>query len=82
MMFGAEVQIGQVFVQTTEHRGHTVEEIAERAANRILSADSKEALHYWLVKYLTEAQAAERQSICKKLDQKGYAEIAHLIGDL
>ena len=81
-MFGAEVQIGQVFVQTTEHRGHTVEEIAERAANRILSADSKEALHSWLVKYLTEAQTAERQSICKKLDQKGYAEIAHLIGDL
>jgi hypothetical protein len=81
-MFGAEVQIGQVLVQTTDHRGHTVEEIAERAANRILSADSKEALHYWLVKYLTEAQKAERQSICKKLDQKGYAEIAHLIGDL
>jgi hypothetical protein len=81
-MFGAEVQIGQVLVQTTDHRGHTVEEIAERAANRILSADSKEALHYWLVKYLTEAQQAERQSICKKLDQKGYAEIAHLIGDL
>jgi hypothetical protein len=81
-MFNAEAQLGQVFVQTTEHRGHTVEEIAERAANRILSADSKEVLHYWLIKYLTEAQQAERQSICKKLDQKGYAEIAHLIGDL
>ena len=81
-MFNAEAQLGQVFVQTTEHRGHTVEEVAERAANRILSADSKEALPYWLIKYLTEAQQAERQSICKKLDQKGYAEIAHLIGDL
>jgi hypothetical protein len=81
-MFSADTQIGQVFVQTTEHRGHTVEEIAERAANRILSADSKEALHYWLVKYLTEAQKAERESICKKLDKQGYAEIAHLIGDL
>jgi hypothetical protein len=81
-MFNADTQVGQVFVQTTERRGHTVDEIAERAANRILSADSKEALHYWLVKYLTEAQTAERESICKKLDQKGYAEIAHLIGDL
>jgi hypothetical protein len=81
-MFSADTQVGQVFVQTTDYRGHTVEEIAERAANRILSADSKEALHYWLIKYLTEAQQAERQSICKKLDQKGYAEIAHLIGDL
>jgi hypothetical protein len=81
-MFGAEVQIGQVLVQTTDHRGHTVEEIAERAVNRILRADTKEALHYWLVKYLTEAQKAERESICKKLDKQGYAEIAHLIGDL
>ena len=81
-MFNGSTEIGNVFVQTTDHREHTVEEIAERAANRILSADSKEALHYWLVKYLTEAQTAERESICKKLDQKGYAEIAHLIGDL
>ena len=81
-MFNADAQIGQVLVQTTDHRGHTVEEIAERAANRILRADSKEALHYWLVKYLQEAQEAERKTICKKLDKQGYAEIAQLIGDL
>ena len=82
MSFIAGSEVGSVFVQTTDNREHTVEEIAERAANRILSADSKEALHYWLVKYLSEAQEAERKMICKKLDQKGYAEIAHLIGDL
>jgi hypothetical protein len=81
-MFSGNVEVGQVFVQTTDRREHTVEEIAERAVNRILSADSKEALHYWLVKYLSEAKAAERKMICKKLDQQGYAEIAHLIGDL
>ncbi len=82
MSFVGGSEIGNVFVQTTNGRGHTVEEIAERAANRILSADSKEALHYWLVEYLREAQEAERKMICKKLDQQGYAEIAHLIGDL
>ncbi len=81
-MFNATTQLGQVLVQTTDHRGHSVEEIAERAANRVLRADSKEALHYWLVKYLREAQEAERKSICKKLDKQGYAEIAQLIGDL
>jgi len=81
-MFNGNTEIGNVFVQTTNYRGHTVEEIAERAANRILSADSKDALHYWLVKYLSEAQMAERKMICKKLNQQGYAEIAHLIGDL
>ena len=81
-MFGANAEIGQVFVQTTDHRGHTVEEIAERAVNRILRVDSKDALHYWLVKYLREAQEAEREAICKRLDKQGYSEIAHLIGDL
>lgn len=81
-MFNANTEVGQVLVQTTNHREHTVEEIAERAANRILRADSKEALHYWLVKYLREAQEAERQSLYKKLNEQGYAEIAHLIGDL
>lgn len=81
-MFNATTEIGQVLVQTTNHRGHTVEEIAERALNRIVRADSREALHYWLVKYLREAQEAERQAICKKLDKQGYAEIAQLIGDL
>ena len=81
-MFNADAQIGQVFVQTTDSREHTVEEIAERAANRILRSDSKETLHYWLVKYLREAQQAERKTICKKLGEQGYAEVAHLIGDL
>ena len=81
-MFDANAEIGQVLVQTTNNREHTVEEIAERATNRILCADSKEALHYWLVKYLREAQEAERKVIRKKLDKQGYSEIAHLIGDL
>jgi hypothetical protein len=81
-MFSANTEVGQVFVQTTDNRGHTVDEIAERAVNRILRVDTKEALHYWMVKYLTEAQKAERQAIRKKLDKQGYAEIAHLIGDL
>ena len=81
-MFDANAEIGQVLVQTTDNREHTVEEIAERAANRILRADSKEALHYWLVNYPREAQDAARKTICKKLDKQGYAEIAHLIGDL
>jgi hypothetical protein len=81
-MFDANTNVGQVFVQTTDHRGHTVDEIAERAANRILSVDTKEALHYWLVEYLREAQEAERKELCKRLEKQGYSEIAHLIGDL
>lgn len=81
-MFNAGTEIGQVFVQTTDNREHTVEEIAERAVNRILRADSKEALHYWLVKYLREAQEAERKTICRRLDEQGCEEIVKLIGEL
>jgi hypothetical protein len=81
-MFNATAEIGQVLVQTTDNREHTVEEIADRAVNRMVRADSREALRYWLVKYLREAQEAERKTICKKLDKQGYAEIAQLIGDL
>ena len=49
MSFVGGSEIGNVFVQTTNHRGHTVEEIAERAVNRALRADTREALQLVLM---------------------------------
>ena len=49
------MELGQVFVQTTENRGYTPEEIAERATTRILRIQTKEELNRVLVKYLQEA---------------------------
>ena len=80
-MFSAESEIGSVFVQTTDHREHTVEEIAERAVNRILSVDSKEALHHWLVKYLQEAQKSERANVRRMLIEQGFNDAAARLGD-
>jgi thioredoxin-like negative regulator of GroEL len=82
MSFTASSEIGNVFVQTTHNRGFTTEEIAERAANKLLQVDTKEALMQVLIKYLREAQESERNEMRKKLLQVGHKDAANYIGDL
>ena len=82
MSFTASSEIGNVFVQTTHNRGFTTEEIAERAANKLLQVDTKEALMQVLIKYLREAQESERNEMRKKLLQVGHNDAANYIGDL
>ena len=81
MSFMGQSEIGNVFVQTTNHRGFTVEEIAERAANKLLQVETKEALMQVLVKYLREVQESERNEMRKKLLQVGHKDAANYIGD-
>jgi len=80
-MFGAESEIGQVFVQTTNHRGHTVEEIAERAVNRALRVDTQEGLKLVLIKYLQEAQNSALEDARRKLIEQGFNDAAARLGD-
>jgi|31_taG_2_1085359.scaffolds.fasta_scaffold74549_2 thioredoxin-like negative regulator of GroEL len=82
MSFTASSEIGNVFVQTTHNRGFTTEEIAERAANKLLQVETKEALMQVLIKYLREAQESERNEMRKKLLQVGHKDAANYIGDL
>ena len=82
MSFTASTEIGNVFVQTTHNRGFTTEEIAERAANKLLQVETKEALMQVLIKYLREAQESERNEMRKKLLQVGHKDAANYIGDL
>lgn len=82
MSFAGQFQIGQVFVQTTHHRGFTPEEIAERAAYKVLRVDSKQHLNDVLVRYLKEAQDSERKTLKEKLIQAGYLDAANFLGDL
>jgi len=82
MSFTASSEIGNVFVQTTHNRGFTTEEIAERAANKLLQVETKEALMQVLIKYLREAQESERNEMRKKLLQVGHNDAANYIGDL
>ena len=84
--------LGSVKVFTTSHRGYTPEEIADRAIDRIISVGTnshpaivaqahefKAHIYQVLVEYLTEAQQSERITICAKLDQQGFEEIANVI---
>jgi hypothetical protein len=80
-MFSAGSEIGQVFVQTTDHRGHTVEEIAERAVNRVLRVDTQEGLKLVLIKYLQEAQNSALEDARRKLIEQGFNDAAARLGD-
>lgn len=87
--------LGAVKVYTADHRGFTPEEIAERAADRIIYVGDqshplvaaqarafKEQIITVLVHYLREAQINERATICTRLSQEGYEEIANFIRSL
>jgi hypothetical protein len=94
-MINAGLDLGGVKVFTTDNRGFTAEEIAERAIDKIIYVGDKshpviaeqarafkEHIKHVLVQYLREAQESERITICAKLSQAGHPEIAKLIGDL
>ena len=81
MSFIGGGEIGQVFVQTTDHREHTVEEIAERAANRILRVETQEGLKQVLIKYLQEAQNSVLNDARRKLVENGFNDAAAYLGD-
>jgi hypothetical protein len=81
MSFVGGSEIGQVFVQTTDHREHTVEEIAERAVNRVLRVDTQEGLKQVLIKYLQEAQGAALKTAQRNLIENGFNDAAAYLGD-
>ena len=80
-MFSAGSEIGQVFVQTTNTREHTVEEIAERAVNRALRVDTREGLKLVLMKYLQEAQDSALKNARRTLIEQGFNDAASRLGD-
>lgn len=81
MSFVGQSNVGQVFVQTTNNREHTVEEIAERAVNRALRAETREALKLILIKYLQEAQDAALKTARRKLIENGFSDATAYLGD-
>jgi uncharacterized protein involved in exopolysaccharide biosynthesis len=81
MSFVGGVEVGQVFVQTTDNREHTVEEIAERAVNRALRAETREGLKQVLIKYLQEAQTSALKDARRKLNKQGFNDAAAYLGD-
>lgn len=93
--FSGGMSIGPVNVFTTENRGFSPEEIAERALDKIIYVGEgshpaiieqakiyKDNIRVVLIKYLREAQRSERTTICAKLTMQGHSDLAKIIGDL
>lgn len=81
-----------VQVLTTQNRGHTPEEVAERCLARLLyvSKDAPEVIrqqaeayraHMYatLVQYMHEAVKSDRTTVCAELMKQGHADVAELI---
>ena len=87
-----EISIGNLGVKTTHNRGHTVDEVAEMATNRLISvADTapneikaqahafKNMCHQVIVYYMQEAIKNHMCTICNQLEQQGHKDLANII---
>ena len=85
----SSASVGNIDVLTSDNGGHSIEEVAEMAANRILYiADEapppirdqamafKDTLKQTLVYYMLQAVEQDRATICAKLRSSGYSDLA------
>jgi hypothetical protein len=80
-MMEGNFQIGQVKVFTTDSRGFTPEELADRAVDRLLRINNRSELNRVLAQYFKEAQDSERMNVRKLLVENGFSDAAKLLGD-
>lgn len=86
--------MGSVFVETTQSRGWTAEELAVRAADKIIYVGDqshpavqaqarafKENVKQVVAFYLKEAIEQDRATIAIRLTQAGHPNLVHLLGD-
>lgn len=91
-MFDASGALGIVEVQTTDGRGFTPEEIAERALDKIIYVGSnahpairdqaeafKDHIRAVLVFYLHEAIRSDRVTLSNKLREAGFPEMIPIL---
>ena len=87
-----EISIGDLGVQTTQNRGHTVEEIAEMATNKLISISDtadpmvKAQAHAFRDKckmvitfYVQEGIKNHMCTVCNKLEKQGHSDLANII---
>ena len=88
------IPINSVFVETTHLRGWTTEELAARAADKIIYVGDqshpavqaqarafKENVKQVVAFYLNEAVEQDRATIALKLREAGHPDLVHLLGD-
>ena len=85
----SSVSVGNIEVLTTDNKGHSIEEVAQMAANRIIYVANeapppirdqaiafKDTLKQTLIYYMRQAVEQDRATICAKLRQNGYSDLA------
>ena len=85
-------EIGNLGVKTTDYRGHTVDEIADRAVDHIVSVSDdapepikaqayafKERCRKVIEYYMQEAVNNHMCTIGNKLEQQGHKDLANII---
>ena len=81
MSFQGGLQLGAVKVFTTDNRGFTPDEMADRAVDRLLRINNRSELRRVLTQYFQEARDSERMDLRRKLDENGFGDAAKLLGD-
>ena len=87
-----EISIGNLGVQTTHNRGHTVDELSEMATNKLISISEdvdpmvKAQAHAFrdrckliIAFYLKEAINNHICTICNQLEKQGHSDLAQII---
>ena len=87
-----EISIGNLGVKTTNHRGHTPEEIAEMATDKIISVSDtapneikaqahafKNQCHRIITYYMQQAINNHMCTISNKLESQGHKDLANII---
>lgn len=88
------VLVGSVSVATTDFRGWSVDELAQRAADKIVYVGDqshpavqaqarafKDAVKHVVAFYLKEAVEQDRATIAQRLTEAGHPELVSLLGE-
>ncbi len=91
-MFNGSSEVGSVVVMTTQGRGSTPEEVAERALDKIIYVGSnahpairdqaeafKDSIRGVLVHYMHEAVRSHNVTLVNKLKQAGHPELTAIL---
>jgi hypothetical protein len=92
LSFETETEVGNLGVITKDHRGHSVEEIANMAVDKIVSISEtapapiraqahafKEACKKIVAYYMQEAVNNHMCTICNALEKQGHKDLANII---
>ena len=87
-----EISIGNLGVQTTHNRGHTVDELSEMATNKLISIsedvdpvvkaqahDFRDRCKLIIAFYLKEAISNHICTVCNQLERQGHSDLAQII---